>query len=50
VLIIEHNMSLLWDLCSEVVAMNLGQVICRGIPSDLQRDPAVIDAYLGRSA
>jgi ABC-type branched-subunit amino acid transport system ATPase component len=50
VLIIEHNMSLLWDLCSEVIALNLGRVISRGVPSELQRDPAVIDAYLGRSA
>lgn len=49
ILLIEHNMSVMWEICSTVYALNGGRVIAHATPEDLQNDPLVIDAYLGRS-
>jgi branched-chain amino acid transport system ATP-binding protein len=46
-LIIEHNMSLLARLCSEVFVMAEGRLVCQGPPAEVVRDRRVIDAYLG---
>jgi ABC-type branched-subunit amino acid transport system ATPase component len=49
ILIIEHNMSVMWEICSTLYAMHLGRIIAHGVPAEMQRDVAVIDAYLGQS-
>ena len=46
-LIVEHNMSFLMNLCSEVVVLHHGRQIAVGKPDAVRTDPAVLDAYLG---
>ncbi|WP_457940388.1 ABC transporter ATP-binding protein [Mesorhizobium sp. 10J20-29] len=47
ILLIEHNMEMVSRLCSRVVVMAGGRHLTEGKPSDVARDKAVIDAYLG---
>jgi branched-chain amino acid transport system permease protein len=47
-LIVEHNMPLVLELCDPILVMAGGRVIAEGPPAAIQRDPAVLDAYLGR--
>ncbi|MEW6033044.1 MAG: ABC transporter ATP-binding protein [Bacillota bacterium] len=48
VLLIEHQMGVVMNLCSRVVVMDFGQVIAEGSPSDIQRHSRVLEAYLGK--
>jgi branched-chain amino acid transport system ATP-binding protein len=46
-LIVEHNMSFVMNLCSEVIVVQRGRQIAYGKPDAVRSDPAVLDAYLG---
>jgi ABC-type branched-subunit amino acid transport system ATPase component/ABC-type branched-subunit amino acid transport system permease subunit len=46
-LIVEHNMPFVLGLCDPVVVLARGATICHGTPDHIQRDPKVLDAYLG---
>ncbi len=46
-LIVEHNMSFVMNLCSQVVVLHRGRPIASGKPGAVREDPAVLDAYLG---
>ena len=49
VLLIEHDMGLVMEICDRIVVLDHGQTICEGTPETVQNDPQVITAYLGAS-
>jgi branched-chain amino acid transport system ATP-binding protein len=46
-LVIEHDMPLITSISDEIVALELGAVVTRGLPDDVLNDPRVVSAYLG---
>lgn len=47
VLLIEHNVDMVLRTCDHIVALDFGQVIGTGTPSEVRENPQVVDAYLG---
>jgi ABC-type branched-subunit amino acid transport system ATPase component len=47
VLLIEHNVDMVLRTCDQIVALNFGEMIGRGTPGEIRKNPAVVAAYLG---
>ncbi len=50
IIIVEHNVPVVMELCERLQVLNYGQVIAEGTPSQVRKDPRVIGSYLGNGA
>jgi branched-chain amino acid transport system ATP-binding protein len=50
VLLVEHRMRLVMNICEWITVMDFGEVIARGVPDEVRNNPQVVEAYLGRQA
>jgi branched-chain amino acid transport system ATP-binding protein len=50
ILLIEHQMRLVMDICERITVLDFGEVIARGTPVEIQNNAKVVEAYLGKGA
>jgi branched-chain amino acid transport system ATP-binding protein len=47
ILLIEHNVPFVMEVCDRLVVLNFGEKLCEGTPQEVRTDKRVIEAYLG---
>jgi branched-chain amino acid transport system ATP-binding protein len=50
ILLVEHDVHLVMKVCSEISVLDFGSILAKGTPSEIQKDQAVLEAYLGTTA
>ena len=50
VVIVEHDMAVIFSICSKLTVLHLGKILAEGTPDEVRTMPKVIEAYLGSSA
>jgi branched-chain amino acid transport system ATP-binding protein len=48
IILVEHDMKVVMDLCDRIVVLNFGQKIAEGLPEEIKENDAVVEAYLGK--